>query len=592
MAVTAAAALLAVGFPLQAAAQEGATAPDDATGRKGTVPVQLLNITDYHGALVATNSTLSDSAGNQYLVGGGAYVAAHLDRLAAGHKNSLRISNGDAISSAPAYDQWHRNEPSVEFLNHIGVDLNVIGNHEFDHSAEFLFNHLDKGKCMFGEEDVDSCFVDSQGERFRGSDFPYISANFVERDSGKPVAPPYVIKQVRDGTGASVRVAVIGVTFQRDGNLETQSYQPGLLGLDAVETTNKYADELDRRGVKAIVLSIHEGGSHSGAFDNCVNPRGDVFNMLGQISPKVDAIITGHTHSAFNCMLPDPDGNPRPIAQPSSHGKLINEMNLQIDRATGDVVRSATTSVNHPVTRDIEPDPVVSHMAEYWPARQAEMGAQPVTEVAGDFTRTLDATGQSTLGNAAADAMYEDSQLLAAAPADLAVVPVGVFSGSNPFVGDVLYAPGTNPADAPGTLLYEEWLQSFGYRNPVLTVTVTGEAIHNALEGQWRLNSAGAEQFRPLAVSGNTRYSFDQNAPIGDRVDPADVLINGEPLALDREYRLAGLTYNLWGRDGHTALADFTEGTRTSVDQDAFLTYLRRHALAEPPALDRISIKP
>jgi hypothetical protein len=39
------------------------------------------------------------------------------------------------------------------------------------------------------------------------------------------------------------------VTFQRNGNLETQSYQPGLLGIDAVETTNRYAEELDAMGV-------------------------------------------------------------------------------------------------------------------------------------------------------------------------------------------------------------------------------------------------------------------------------------------------------------------------------------------------------
>lgn len=293
-------AVLAISLAGPAASAQPMASADGSPGRQDTIDVQLLSVTDYHGALAPGNTTITDSAGNQYLVGGGAYLATHFDRLSEGQQNSFRLTAGDSISSAPAYDQWHRNEPTVEFLNHIQLDLNVIGNHEFDHSAEFLTDHIGKGKCLFGEPDVDSCFVDSQGERFKGSDFPHVSANFVERDSLKPIAPPYVVRQVRADRTGTVPVAFIGVTFQRDGNLETQSYQPGLLGLDAVETANKYADELDRRGVKAIVLSIHEGGNHAGQFDNCVDPAGPLFDIAAQLSPSIDVVIGGHTHRAFN----------------------------------------------------------------------------------------------------------------------------------------------------------------------------------------------------------------------------------------------------------------------------------------------------
>lgn len=595
-----ASAVLAVGMGVPVAQADppgppSTVPPVTPPGYNRSIDVQLLSITDYHGALVPGNTTITDSAGTRYQVGGGAYLAAHFDRLSEGERNSFRFTAGDSISSAPAYDQWHRNEPAVEFLNHIGIEFNTIGNHEFDHSAEFLIEHIGKGNCMFGEPDVDSCFVNSQGEEFAGSDFPHLTANFVDRETMQPLTDPYVIKYVRGATGRRVPIAFLSVTFQRNGNLETQSYQPGLLGLDAVETANKYAEELDRKGVKAIVLSIHEGGDHSGRFDNCVDPTGPLLDYAGAISPRIDAIVGAHTHQAFNCLIDDPAGQPRPVVQAGSAGSLLNEIDLRIDPVTGDVIRERTVSINHPVTRDVTPDPVVTHMAEYWQQRLEDTASQPVAEIGGDFMRTTDDTGQSTLGNAAADAMYEDSQLAndnADERADLAMVPVRVFGGSSPFVGDLLREPGSNPADSAGIVLFEEWQRSFGYRNPVLTVTVTGAAIHDGLEGQWRTGPAGEVQFRPLAMSGNTRYSFDPSAPVGERVDPADVLIDGEPLALDREYRLAGLTYNLWGRDGHVALTDYTGPVvRGSVDNDAFLTYLRRHAPATPPALDRVSAK-
>jgi 5'-nucleotidase len=553
--------------------------------------VQLLSIADYHGSLVPTNSTIDGPDGDKILVGGGPYLASHLDRLSAGKRNSFRFTAGDSISSSPAYDQWHGSEPTIEFLNHIGIEFNNVGNHELDVSPEYLVDHIWHGRCLSDEPDVDGCFVDSAGKTFAGSNFPHSTANIVLRRTLEPFTPPYVIREVRAPGGPPVSVAFLNLTFQHNGDIETQSHQPTLLGLDMLETANTYAQKLDRMGVKTIVAAVHEGGEQDGPFNGCVNPRGPLIDFARDASPLIDVIVGGHTHRQFNCVIDDPDGNPRPVVQPGMYGQLINETTLRIDRATKDVVRSETTSVNHPVTRDVDPDPVVVAMGDYWLGRQRQTAVRPVAEIAGDFTRAADHTGQSTLGNAAADAMYEDSQEAnedPAARADLAMVPVQVFQGSSPFLGDLSYEPGASPSDAPGVVLFEEWQQAFGYRNPVVTVTVTGADLHEALEGQWRPTANGGEMFRPFAVSGNVRYSADPGAPIGDRVDPADVLIDGTPLRLDQEYRLAALTYNLWGRDGHAPAAEYSDPVRGSIDRDAFLQYLNRHSPARPPALDRI----
>lgn len=568
-----------------------ATAPGaPAAARPTPIDVQLLNVTDFHGYIRphddTSNGTIVGPDGQRIVVGGGPYVATHLAQLAAGKPNSFRFTSGDSFDGWPEEVAFHEDEPTIEFLNHIGVAFNNVGNHELDNSEQFLVDHMWQGNC-FGEVDVDSCFTDSSGKRFHGSDFPHSTANVVTRSTGKPFTPPYVVKWVRGARGAAVPVGFINLSTE-GAVLETRSFQPHLEALSMVQTANRYAAILERAGVKAIVVSMHEGGGQDSHFNACVNPQGPVFDFARQASPAIDAIFAGHWHTAFNCVIDDPAGNPRPVVEAGKHGQLINETNLRIDPRTRDVVRSATTSTNLPVTRDVTPDPAVVKMVDYWLARKATTEVRPVTTIGGDLTRTLDPTGQTTLGNAAADAMYADSQQVADDPADLALVPNRVFKGSTPMTGDLHHAPGPNPADTPGQVLFGEWKNSFGYGNPVLTVTVTGQNIHDALEGQWQVAADGTQRFAPLAVSANVRYAYDASRPVGDRVDPADVLIGGEPLALSRSYRLAALTYHLYGRDGHVGLVDFTDAVRGTVDNDAFRDYLRQHAPMAPPALDRV----
>ncbi|HEY6739951.1 MAG TPA: bifunctional metallophosphatase/5'-nucleotidase [Actinopolymorphaceae bacterium] len=589
-----------IGAAVAAATASGAmvltVAPSSQAAPPGPIDVQLLNITDIHGYIRphddTGNGTIVDPDGNRIVVGGGPYLSAHLDRLSKGKRNSFRFTSGDSFSGWPAEVAWHRDEPTIEFFNHIGLLFNNVGNHELDVSESFLVDHMWKGKC-FGEVDVDSCFTDSRGKKFHGSNFPHSTANIVERDGKKLITPPYVIEYVSSGRGPKVPIGFINLTTEA-GVTETMSYQPHLEALPMVETANKYAAELRRKGVEAIVVSVHEGGSHDGHYDNCVEPRGPVIELARQADPSIDAIFAGHWHSAFNCVIDDPAGNPRPVVEAGHHGKLLNETNLRIDPRTKDVIRTATTSVNHPVTRDIAPDPAVERMVEYWMERKEQTEIRPVATIGGDLDLEADDSGETTLGNAVADAMYADSQEVNADPADradLAVVPTRVHTGSEPFGTALTYAPGPNPADEPGLVMFGEWMTAFGYGNPVVTATVTGQNIHDALEGQWRTQTDGSVTFAPLAVSANVRYSFDGSGAVGDRVDPEDVLVDGEPLDLERSYRIAGLTYNLYGRDGTAGLSEFTDPVRGTVDRYAFEKYLVAHPDLQPPALDRVSVE-
>ena len=95
----------------------------------------------------------------------------------------------------------------------------------------------------------------------------------------------------------------------------------------------------------------------AGPNDCKVAPGGLGTQIATQVSPMVDAIFSGHSHQGYNCVVTDPAGNPRPVTQGSSFGRLMTVVDLKIDTKTRDVVRSATTANNEIVTRTVTPDP-------------------------------------------------------------------------------------------------------------------------------------------------------------------------------------------------------------------------------------------
>lgn len=570
-----------------AAENDGQTVSKQGKGNSDLVNLQLLSLTDFHGYLRALN----DKSNGQIMtkdgpltVGGAAYLAAHIKKLKAGHENSILFSAGDDFSGWPFEVASHHNEPTVEFLNTIGLDFSVAGNHEFDASKEFLTEHIMKGKS-FGVSGVDSSFTDSTGKKFKGADYDYLSANIRDVQTGKLVLKPYTIERIQDGKGGTIPVGFIALTTPATIKGST-SFQDGILTADPlVDAANKYVKELQKKGVETIIAVVHEGGSTKSDgtdINGSESPFGPIFDFAKEASPAIDAIVSGHWHAKFNAMIDDPAGNPRPVVEAANHGRLLNEMNLSIDRDTKDVVRKLTTSTNHPVTRDIPADPEIEKMVSYWADRGKERYAEPVAKLTGDLTRARNENGESSLANVAADAHYHAGKKVEK-PAEFAL------TAASPLRGDLLYKKGSNPADSDGQILFGEMWHAHGYQNPVVVVTLTGQQIKQILEEQWRKKDDGSESFHPLAVSHNVNYSYDKSKPMNERIAPQNFKINGEALDLERSYRVAALAYLVIGADGFPTFTQYREPVRGEVDYWAFLDYLKEKQVIETPALNRVS---
>ncbi|MGV4924796.1 bifunctional metallophosphatase/5'-nucleotidase [Streptomyces sp. BHT-5-2] len=569
----------------------------DAATADEYVDVQLLNITDLHGYLQGApgaNSVITGAGGRRYTVGGVAYMAAHLERLRAGRRNSLFFAPGDLFSGWEFDAASFADEPTIEALNALGLDFASAGNHEFDKSTVFLREHMERGE-PFPEVGRDVSFTDSTGHRFRGANFPYYSANMVRHDTGRRVLPPYNIVHVDAGHGRRLPIGFIHLTAIGTESFPG-SYQPGLRTLDELETANRCAAALKRRGVNAIVLSMHDGAVAGGDFQSGSNPSGPAYELALRVSPDIDAIVTGHWHCAFTMMLPDPKGEPRPFVEAGCYGQIINEINLRLDPSTGKVVRALTTSVNHPNTRDVTPDPELKSIADYWAGYGARRARTRIGTQTASFTRRRNEVGESTMGNLVADwALWagrrphgpmDDPGGHRNVPAELAVIALAPRVGAAIIAGDLVHDEASG-----GAVTFGQAWSAVGYGDPIMTVTVTGRQIHDALEQQWAPTAGGGISFSPLAVSGNVRYTFDASGPAGHRIDPDEILVDGRPLDVSRRYRLAAPSYTLINQDGFSAFTGFTEPVRHARDFESFIAYIRTRRRLSPTEPDRVTAR-
>jgi len=155
-----------------------------AAGVAKDVQVQLIGLNDFHGHLESTTpgTIAPDPSSPRVPAGGAEYLATHVRNLAADNRNTVVVSAGDLIGASPLLSALFHDEPTIEAMNQIGLDLNSVGNHEFDEGAAELAR-MQRGGC----HPVDGCL---DGNGFGGAHFRFLAANVVDEDSGETLFRP------------------------------------------------------------------------------------------------------------------------------------------------------------------------------------------------------------------------------------------------------------------------------------------------------------------------------------------------------------------------------------------------------------------
>ncbi|MGC4754662.1 bifunctional metallophosphatase/5'-nucleotidase [Micromonospora trifolii] len=550
----------AVGLTALAVAAFGAvaTSPEQADARPKPVDVTLLALNDFHGNLEPPSGSSGTIAGQT--AGGVEFLATHLAELraAAKKKNTITVAAGDLIGASPLLSAAFHDEPTIEALSMAGLDYASVGNHEFDEGAAELLR-IQNGGC----HPVDGCI---DGTPYRGAGFQYLSANAFKTATGKPLMAPYAIHKVQ-----GVKVGFIGMTLEGTPQIVSQQGVAGLSFADEADTANRYARELRRKGVQAIVVLLHEGGTQAttGGINDCVGMTGPIVDITNRMDPSIDVVVSGHTHQAYNC-----DINGKLVTSASSFGRLVTDIDLKIDRRSGDVISAAANNVV--VTRDVAKDPRQTALINRYKTVLGPVAGRQVGVTNEAITRSQETLFGTSLGESPLGNLIADAQLAATDDEQNAVA--------------AFMNPGGVRADLDaGPVTYEEAFTVQPFANNLVTLDLTGAQLYCVLEQQFVTG-------RTLYPSATVGYVVDPNGTTGTVADPCagtrvvrgSLTLGGTAVDTAATYRVTVNNFLAGGGDGFSALTGGTNLVTGQIDLDAFVDYLTAQSPVSAPTLDRI----
>jgi 5'-nucleotidase len=278
------------------------------TQSSAQVDLRILAINDFHGNLKPPAGGIriddANDKGRKTAVpaGGAEQMATLVKQLRDGHSNNVFVAAGDLIGASPFLSAMFHDEPTIESLSMMGLAISSVGNHEFDEGKDELLR-MQNGGCH-----QEGC---KAPHRFGGATFHYLAASTFLKDSGKTLFPPYEIR-----TFDGIAVAFIGLTLKGTPEIISPAAAAGLEFRDEADTVNALVPELKAKGVEAIVVLIHEGGTPTGDYNECPGISGPIVDIVKRFDKAVDVVISGHTHQAYICEI---DG--RLVTAPTSSAR-------------------------------------------------------------------------------------------------------------------------------------------------------------------------------------------------------------------------------------------------------------------------------
>lgn len=449
----------------------------------GLVNVQLLGINDLHGKIDQHYDLDIDGDGtNDVTYGGAEYLAAYIKQKEAEQPNSLLVGVGDLIGGSSPVSALFQDEPTVDILEAMGMDVNVVGNHEFDEgTTEFL--RMVNGGDYPGDE---------VNRPYDGMNFPNLAANVVWKSgdhAGDPILPSYMVQEV-----AGEKIGFIGVVTQSASGMVMPSGIEDIEFTDPVVAINDAVADLHAQGVHAIVVLAHSAASE----DSSGVITGESASYVSQINSDVDVIFAAHNHTIDNGLV----GNVL-IVEADEYGKAFSQVNLSIDPRTHDVAAKNANIIwvdDNQIEADSEVSVILADYTALVAPKLNEVEGVAAHDMTGGYAEKGE-KGDNALGNLIADSMRT------AMNSDFAMMNGGG-------IRDNLLA---------GDITYSDLFNILPFNNILETVEIKGsdlESIVNAQLSTYFGPDYSISGFK-YTWDGSTGKAVDITFPDGNAIDPS-----------------------------------------------------------------------
>ena len=443
-----------------------------------------------------------------------------------------------------------------------------------------------------GKVDANSCQGAKVGTPvpFEGAKFQWLSANVVVSATGQTLLPAYGVKRFN-----GVPVAFIGMTLKDTPGIVVPTGVAGLEFRDEAATVNALVPKLRAEGIEAIVVLVHEGGVQSGPLQDINACDGNlagspIARIVGQLDDAVDVVISGHTHAAYNCRLPNAKGRAVPVSSANAFGRVLSDIDLRIDPATRDIVAVQVTNrlvdrSDPTVTADATVLTASSRATTRWSRRARRWSSARSAP-------SCPTTPSDAACNMLAGALIADAQLAATAAPAFGGAAIAFMNRGGVRTPGFTYKQRAGEGD--GNVTYGEAFTAQPFGNSLVTMTLTAQDIKDVLEQQF----AGCRGQLPTATrlmlpSAGFKYRWDGRKACDARIHSVtltrdgrtETLVDatGKVLEPAREYRV---TVNSFMASGGDSFSTFLKGKAPlggALDIDALVDYMARFKAPNPP---------
>lgn len=470
-------------------------------------------------------------------------LAAYRAQLLENGENVVTVDAGDAIQGE-AIGAQTKGSAIIDIMNTVGYDYAIPGNHEFDYSL--------------------STFLDLT----KNADFTYLSANFVDLQTGSTVFTPYAVKDFDGKKAAFIGICTpetytksTPVYFQDENGNYLYSFSENTF----YETIQNTIDQAREDGADIVIAVGHLGinGTASGWKSTDV-----IANTTG-----IDVFIDGHSHETIaNNIYQNKDGEDVPLTSTGTKFDNFGIMKIQMDASDASNDISITAQLLHPseVTYDSSETASEAYHSVQNKIDHYNQELSYLYEVLGtaEIELTINnaegvrriRSGETNLGDFVADAYRSICQ------ADIALVNGG----------------GIRASVSAGDVTRKSLMDVNPWSNAMCVIEASGQQILDALEHGAR--NLPEENGGFLQVSGLT-YDIDtgKESPVimdeqgtFQSIDPAkerritNVKVNGQALEPDKMYTVCGSVYTLQNSgDGFTMFKNDKVVAQDNLPTDA-----------------------
>ncbi|GGL98569.1 bifunctional metallophosphatase/5'-nucleotidase [Pseudomonas asuensis] len=521
------------------------------------VDVNLAVFNDFHGYLQPAKLAYPDTSapdGKRIIEAGGIDVLGGvINHLRHQDPELLVIASGDLISGSPPISSLWADEPTIEAMNLLGLQLSAVGNHELDNGKNELLRIVNGGCASNRPQKACQLHKNYQGARFT-----YLAANLIDNQTGKPVFPAYKILEAH-----GQKIAFVGAVLKDVARIVSPAGMDGLSVQDEADAINAQIPAIKAQGVEAIVAVIHQGGGTRESYNtpDCAHLQGPIVEITKRLDPAVDVVASAHTHQSYTCHVDN-----RLVFQGGSYGQFVSHVRLGIDPKTHDIVSANNENLTVDAHR-YTPDPKLAALRQEVEARSQHVLQRPIARLAvPQITRSTDANGESALGDLIADAQLQATRKLGAQIA---------FMNGGGIRSNFTLEPGQSK------LTYAQLAANQPFGNTLTLLTLSGAQLYQLMEEQWESeDSAGLMQ-----VSEGFSYRWDPAGKPGQKVVSGSLRLNGQPIRLDRDYRIVVNNFMAQGGDGLDTLKQGRQVQETGIlDVDALEQYLVSKDASGAPA--------